>query len=325
MLSNLRIGITVLLCAFFVLMPLPPSANAADDISIDVRKDAVSSTIKSAKECKKILSFYWEIGDANGLLASGKKGKSFDADTSVNLASGSKWLFATYLLEKYGSLTDSQIQMLTQRSGYRSFLDQACGFTWNVNDCMNLQKLIYGTNDLYTSENPDTFFYSGAHFQQLAIEIGLGKYTSSKLATEIKTYLNDGDMSFLIPAVGSGMRASAKTFSSVMRKMMTNEYKIGELLGSDRTCTLESLCPTSLRSPLKTDWDYSLGHWVEHETGGPDEAFSGPGLQGFYPWISADKTLYGVLSTEVIADLNARSSACGGKMRKAWISGVMVQ
>lgn len=80
----------------------------------------------------------------------------------------------------------------------------------------------------------------------------------------------------------------------------------------------------SLRSPLKTDWDYSLGHWVEREPGGPDDAFSGPGLQGFYPWISADKTLYGMISTQVLADVKASSSACGGKIRKAWMSGVMV-
>jgi hypothetical protein len=300
------------------------SSGVPKDIPIYLRKNAVKATIEAASECRNIPQFYWEIGDADGPLASGRKGFLFNADTRVNLASASKWIFATYLLEKYGSLTNRQIKMLTQRSGYRSFLDQACIFTWTVNECMDVQLPIYGFENPYTSENVGTFFYSGAHFQQLAIDLGLGNYASPRLTDEIQRYIDDDEISYFFPAIGSGMRSSARTFGKLMRRMMRNEYRIGALLGSSRICTLPSMCPASLRSPLETDWDYSLGHWVEHEPGGPDEVFSGPGLQGFYPWISADKSLYGMISTEVFADLKAASSSCGGKMRKAWISGVMV-
>lgn len=322
--KNYKNGSIVLLCIFSFLISAVTSAGALEDIPAYIRKNAVKPTIDTAKECRNVSQFYWEIGDANGPLASGKKGSFFTADTRVNLASASKWIFATYLVEKYGGLTDAQIQMLTQRSGYRSFLDQVCMFTSKVNECMQAQLPLYAFENPYTAEDVGTFFYSGAHFQQLAINVGLGNYTSPMLTAEIKKYIHDGDIRFFFPGIGSGMRSSARTFGKLMRKMMRNEYRIGEMLGSDRICTLPQLCPMSLRSPLEKDWDYSLGHWVEHESGGPDEVFSGPGLQGFYPWISADRTLYGMISTQMLADFKATSSACGGKIRKAWTSGAVV-
>jgi len=322
--TNFKNGMAVLFCFINFLIPAVCSAGVPEEIPTYIRSDAVKATIETARECRNIPQFYWEIGDANGPLASGRKGSQFNADTPVLLASASKWIFATYLLEKYGSLTPAQIQMLTQRSGYRSFLDQICLFTSKVDECMNVQLPLYGISNPYTSENVGTFFYSGAHFQQLAIDLGLGNYTSRMLTTEMRKYLNNADISYIFPGVGSGMRSSARTFGKLMRKMMRDEYLIGQMLGSDRICTLPRVCPMSLRSPLETDWDYSLGHWVEHESGGPDDVFSGPGLHGFYPWISADKTLYGMLSTQQLADLKASSSSCGGKIRKAWVSGVMV-
>jgi len=322
--TNFKNGAAVLFFILSFLIPVVCSAGVPQDIPAYIRNDAVKATIEAAKECQNIPQFYWEIGDANGLLASGRKGTKFNSLTRVNLASASKWIFATYMVEKYGGLTDAQIQMLTQRSGYRSFLDQVCILTLKVNECMNVQLPIYGISDPYTSENVGTFFYSGAHFQQLAIDLGLGNYTAKMLTAEIRKYLNNADISYLFPGIGSGMRSNARTFGKLMRQMMRNEFGIGQMLGSHRICTLPATCPMSLRSPLETDWDYSLGHWVEHESGGPDEVFSGPGLQGFYPWISADKTLYGILSTQQFADLKASSSSCGGKIRKAWVSGVMV-
>lgn len=322
--TDFKNGMPVLFCIVAIMMSTVCGADTTQTVPVYLRKAAVQATIEAATECRNIPQFYWEIGNANGPLASGRKGFLFNADTRVNLASASKWIFSTYLLEKYGSLTDAQIEMLTQRSGWRSFLDQACIFTWKVNECMNLQLPIYGFDNPYTAKDVGTFFYSGAHYQQLAIDLGLGNYTPPKLTAEIQKYIHDDAISYFFPGIGSGMRSSARTFGKLMRRMMRNEYKMGSMLGSSRICTLPSLCPQSLRSPLETDWDYSLGHWVEHEPGGPDEAFSGPGLQGFYPWISADKSLYGIISTEVLADLKAGSSSCGGKMRKAWISGVMV-
>lgn len=321
---TIRNGISVLFCIYLLLVSAVCSAFVPSDIPIDIRNDAVKATIEAAPECRNIPQFYWEIGDANVPLASGRKGNLFNANTRVSLASASKWIFATYLLEKYGALSSEQIQMLSQRSGYRTFLDQFCILSWNVNACMNEPMPMFAFNNLYTSKDIGTFFYSGAHFQKLGIDVGLGKHTAWTLTREIQKYLDDKEIGFAFPAIGSGMYSSASTFGKLMRKMMRDEFLMGKMLGSHRICTLPALCPMSLRSPLETDWDYSLGHWVEREPGGPDEAFSGPGLHGFYPWISADKALYGILSTDVLADVKALSSACGGKIRKAWISGVMV-
>jgi hypothetical protein len=73
--------------------------------------------------------------------------------------------------------------------------------------------------------------------------------------------------------------------------------------------------------PPQESWQYSLGHWVESDPRVGDGAFSSPGAFGFYPWIDAGRSHYGILAR--VASNGARGSAlCGRQIRKAWSTGV---
>lgn len=53
-----------------------------------------------------------------------------------------------------------------------------------------------------------------------------------------------------------------------------------------------------------------------------DGAFSSPGAFGFYPWIDAGKTTYGVLARSESAGNGIDSVDCGRLVRKAWVTAV---
>ena len=55
-----------------------------------------------------------------------------------------------------------------------------------------------------------------------------------------------------------------------------------------------------------------------------DGAFSSPGAYGFYPWVDAERSFYGVLAREVPATggIGYGSAVCGRAIRKAWLTGV---
>lgn len=101
-----------------------------------------------------------------------------------------------------------------------------------------------------------------------------------------------------------------------------------DALGTQAVCANPKTCPgQALSSPIPTTetWHYSLAHWVEDDPLVGDGAFSSPGAFGFYPWIDASKTWYGVLarySTRSVTDDSVAmdSVTCGRKIRKAWLT-----
>ena len=52
-----------------------------------------------------------------------------------------------------------------------------------------------------------------------------------------------------------------------------------------------------------------------------DGAFSSPGLFGFYPWVDASKSYYGILARVMPAGA-LDSVGCGRIIRKAWETGI---
>ena len=87
-------------------------------------------------------------------------------------------------------------------------------------------------------------------------------------------------------------------------------------------CTLPSACPTAVYSPSPLAWHYSYAHWVEDEPTTGDGAFSSPGAFGFYPWIDATKTYYGILARAVVGGgAYLESAMCGRLLRKAFVTG----
>lgn len=82
--------------------------------------------------------------------------------------------------------------------------------------------------------------------------------------------------------------------------------------------------------PANESWSYSIGHWVETDPAAGDGAFSSAGAFGFYPWIDAGKTWYGIVArkqtpqgqdTDRSLGEGYRSAQCGRLIRKAWMTG----
>jgi hypothetical protein len=287
------------------------------------RKLAVTATIAANLECHTVGDFYWEIGDANGRRISGSVGFQYNANSSVELASSSKLPFAAYFVQKYGTPNDSQAQALTMRSGYHTFNDALCAVTTTVRSCENGAIPLTAGNNTLTPSSIGIFRYSGGHFQKLGDSSPLASYSASALTTDMRNQLgSDTGATFFMPGLAGGLRMSANGYAVLLRKIMGNKLAISNLMTANRTCTLPETCPTSIYSPVTKDWDYGLGHWIEHEPGGGDEAYSSIGLYGFYPWITADKQFYGVMSMENVINPYVALDAldCGIKMRHAWLT-----
>lgn len=281
--------------------------------------EAVQATATSASECTSLGDFYWEIGDTSGALASGSIGSSYGAGTQIPIASASKLVFGAYLLEKrVGSLTAADQKALTMGSGYSSFTD--CGATTTVGTCY-----AYSTNSTYTAGNDGKFYYGGGHFQyETSVTLGLSAATNAALTAEFQTYLgSDLGMTFVTPQPAGGLYTSASAYAAFLRKIMNGTFRIKNQLGQNAVCTLPSSCGSAVYSPSPEAWHYSYAHWVEDDASTGDGAYSSPGKFGFYPWISADKTTYGVLSRYDTVNTLAfyNSVLCGRKLRKAWVTG----
>jgi hypothetical protein len=114
---------------------------------------------------------------------------------------------------------------------------------------------------------------------------------------------------------------------------MADKLQLGPLLGRAAVCTNPQSCPReAVKTPIPEteSWHYSLGHWVEDDPQVGDGAFSSPGAFGFYPWISADKQVYGIVAREqrrgAMSDDSADKPAvasvdCGREIRAAWMNG----
>ena len=109
--------------------------------------------------------------------------------------------------------------------------------------------------------------------------------------------------------------------------MLKQELRIAPLLGANAVCTLPAVCADAVASPIPEAFSYSLGHWVENDPATGDGSFSSAGIFGFYPWIDASKTYYGIVSRHQIPTRNDEigsgwaSLQCGRLLRKAYLSG----
>ena len=291
--------------------------------SYEARIDAVNATAMNAKECKRVGYFYWEIGDKNGVHGSGAVGEKFTAQRVIPIASASKWIFGSYVLEKNGGreLSREQIQSLEMTSGYTGLKFGHCILPRTTAECFHNRG-----NDEFVPANVGKFFYNGGHDQKLAIDMGLGDYDAKQFGDEIRKYIGrDLDISFNTPQPAGGMKASPADYGKFLRKIMSGDLRMHDYLDFQPVCTDPKTCKQAVYSPVPAAWHYSLNHWIE-DSSDDDGAFSSPGAFGFYPWISADKQWYGILAREDRMPNAAKESVyCGVKLRRAWLSGNAVQ
>jgi hypothetical protein len=295
------------------------------------RIGAAMATAGSAdNDCAAIRPFYWELGDAATVRASGAVAaagadpagpRAVDADTVLPLASASKWLYAAYVLQRRGgSPTADDLRLLTQRAGYVSF--QGCRPGQSVDGCLAWQ-----SNGSFTPSAEGRFFYNGGHFQRHASQFGLGALTAEALAEEWRAWLgSDLEIGMSLAQPAGGASGSAATYARFLRKLLSGELALGGWLGQAAACATPAGCPAgvALYSPGPDDetWHYSLGHWVEDDPDRGDGSFSSPGAFGFYPWIDASRSLYGVVARSAGAGSGLASARCGRLIRQAWRTGV---
>lgn len=299
----------------------------AQAVSESQRVAAATATASSTTNaCAPIKPFYWEIGDRDGRLASSSLPSpgstiTYAATTLMPVASASKWIYGAFAVQRAnGNPTAADKKFLTMRSGYVN-MTTYCVAGQTVDGCLN-----YQGNGTYSPESDGFFYYNSGHMQRHASLIGLGSMTSKTLTTAVKAQLGtDLKLAYSTTEVATGVITSADGYARFLRKMMRGELRLGSLLGSSAACTNPLTCADGGReaspAPLDLSWHYSLGHWVEDDPVVGDGAFSSAGSLGFYPWIDAAKTTYGVIARVATLGSGDASAACGRLIRAAWTSG----
>jgi hypothetical protein len=315
--------------------------------TIAQRTAAVNDVVTKDAACTSITPFYWEIGDTVGAKAKGTGGNGvgtpITATSQVPVASSSKWVFATVMVEKaLGAVTPDMIKQLTLTGGYTNF--NACTTTTTVSGCLKQTGVAGGKNGDYVPMYDGSFYYGSGHMQVLGDRLGYGANNNASLTNLVKALPNTKGITYTNPQLGGGIGATPTGFGGFLRNMMNGTYKyMPALLGTNAICTTPNTaaCPMAVYSPVNNtaagtpnsisneQWHYSLGHWVEDDPVVGDGAFSSPGRFGFYPWISASRQWYGVLARYDQAGVNNAdpktrpyysSVQCGRKMRAAWMN-----
>ena len=299
--------------------PPGPNPGATDAARIAA---ATSTAQGTTNACATVRPFYWEIGRRDGKLASGSVNSSastltITATMPMSVASASKWIYGAYVAQRRnGVLNADDITLLSMRGGYTHF--DTCLQDQTVDAC-----LAYGTNGVYDPATAGKFDYDGGHMEKHASLMGLGPMNNKALAGAIQGQIGtDVKLGYGQPQLAGGAYASADAYALFLRKLLGGQLRMGALLGSTPVCTNRLTCPAGQAIfapvPPNESWHYSVGHWVEDDAVVGDGAFSSPGALGFYPWIDAGRTTYGVLARAVPAGA-FDSVQCGRLIRKAWM------
>lgn len=312
-----------------------PAGPATPPLTIAERRAAATATAQDdTNACAAIHPYYWEVGNEDSSLAAGSLTAPADttvygADTRMAIASASKWIYGAYVAQvRNGALTDEDITFLTFRSGYTSF--SSCLPAQTVDECV-----AYQSNGVYHPLTDGKFSYGGGHMEKHASLNGLGPLYAPGLATEVASQLGAGiDLGYSQPQLAGGVFTTPSDYARFLRRMLDGQLALGALLGTHAVCTNPATCPEALNTPVPgtESWDYSLGHWVETDPVVGDGAFSSAGAFGFYPWIDATRTWYGIVArvqatpggqdpSDSLGE-GYRSVACGRLIRAAWVTGV---
>lgn len=289
------------------------------------RAAAATDTARNNPLCAadRLGSYYWEIGNKDGALASGSIGPgNIGADTAMDIASASKWPFAAYVVEKYANWRN-YLPYLHFTSGYSNFSNAVCQNDDTVAQCMN-----GGINS--AEEAAGTFHYEGGHMQQLGIDLGLGQMHADNLANEVSGTLGV-PFQYVSAQPPGGIHTSARTYATFLRRLLVDSrspLQLGPLLGSSAVCTDPEHCNASTDNTFISEpFDYSLGHWVENiatTTPASNFAYSSAGAFGFYPWVDFDRKLYGIVARQnynLAVRQGYSSLECGRLLRLAWKTG----
>lgn len=306
--------------------PTPPLPVSTSDSQ---RTAAATLVATTHPDCRAIAPFYWEIGDRSGARANasvdvvGQPG--WRADSPMGVASASKWLYAAQVVERRaGQPTADDIRMLTFRSGWTNV--QTCRPDQTVDGCLATAASLPFANGSFDPRVEGLYAYHNGHMQQHASQNGLGAMGVAALAVELKSQLGtELPLAYDFPQPAGGVRTTPQAYAAFLRKLLDGRLQLGRLLGTDAVCTNPRTCAQAVYTPIPVaeSWHYSLGHWVEDDPVLGDGAFSSAGAFGFYPWIDASRSWYGVVARRVEAAGDGSGAIasvnCGRRIRKAWI------
>lgn len=306
-------------------------------VDLETRIAAATTTAQSTTNaCAPIQPFYWEVGDQTGRLASGSVpfnngNPTYTSTTLMSIASASKWLYGAYVVQLHqGQLSDSDIRFLTFRSGYTNFT--SCLSTQTVDECV-----AWASNGVHSDATDGLFAYGGGHMEKHASLIGLGPQDNAGLADAIRSQLG-GDLTPLVYSqaqLAGGVVTNADTYARFLRKVLSGALTMKAALGTHAVCTNPATCAQARNTPVpeSESYHYSIGHWVEDDPVNGDGAFSSAGAFGFYPWIDASRSWYGIVArrdtsgagdpgNEDAGGHGFASAQCGQLIRSAWIQGI---
>ncbi|AZZ35288.1 hypothetical protein CIK05_00205 [Bdellovibrio sp. qaytius] len=313
---------------FFLISVISVSALA--ELQQDIEK-----IIATNQDCKKLGDFYWEIGTNKGKKISGQVGKTYNANTKMEIASASKWLFGVYAQEKTkGQLTEEQKEFLQMRSGYTNMANLPCvmGRVKTVKECFLAKarlKALFGkgSNAELSSENKGKFYYNGGHAQALAVkdEMGLADKTNETLAQVMQDTLKVSDIEYGFPQLAGGAKTTAHSYAQFLQNILNDKYYLAKNLQSEKGVCANKNCGSKevLESPVPAElaWWYGNHYWIEKSSTDKVEAYSSPGLFGFYPWVTADKKYYGIIARKgPISERGIKSILCGRTIREKFLS-----
>jgi hypothetical protein len=323
----------------------PGAAGAGGQaaLPIETRTAAVEATVADNAACTSLTAFYWEVGDRDGAKASGQggdlSGGPVDPAASMVIASASKFIFGAYALEKHTLdeiVAEGWDAYLNFTSGYDNMSDASCDLATTVSACFTA-----GSNDTRTDADVGKFYYNGGHLQAYAVDVaGLGDdhrvgLTPPFLSDDVEAAVGKIGLTYAVPQLAGGGAISPAGYGLFLRRILSGTLRIHDVLGARAVCAWTNHpdeCD-ALYSPVNQTraggpndvsdykWHYSLAHWVED-----DGTFSSPGLFGFYPWIDASKTWYGLVARHDTAVTKTprpafASVVCGRLIRAAWLSG----
>ncbi len=303
--------------------PMPLASPYA--VTDSARIAAATATAQSATNaCAPIRPFYWEIGNsaakaASGSIKSSASTLTITATMPMSIASASKWIYGAYVVQKRNAaLSSNDISLLSMRGGYTSF--NGCLQNQTVDGCV-----AYGTNGVLTQSNVGKFDYGGGHMETHASLMGLGAMNNKTLAAAIQSTIGtDVPVVYSQSQLAGGVVTSADVYARFLRKVMTGQLKMGAMLGSNPVCTNKTTCPNgqAVYAPIPPteSWHYSIAHWIEDDPKVGDGALSSPGAFGFYPWIDASHSVYGIVARSVPGGA-FDSVSCGRLIRKSWMTG----
>ncbi|MCB1998360.1 MAG: hypothetical protein H6933_01595 [Burkholderiaceae bacterium] len=298
--------------------------------TLSQRIAAATDTAASHPDCDASVlgPYYWEIGNADGMQASGRIGGSEapSRDTAMNIFSASKWLYAASVVERRG-VVDDDVPFLNFSSGYSTF--------GNTPVCLG-GDTVASCQVLPIEQDPASigrFAYDSGHMQQHAATImGLGNADNAALAEHLRSTLGNFGFVYDVPQPATGVVASAAGYSGFLRKLLAGNLAISRQLGTHAICTNPDVPGCNAfhvaNAGATEDMDYSLGHWVESDPSvGGDGSFNSVGGGGFYPWVDKDLRYYGILARQNAIEMDGaahNSLVCGRLIRKAWMTGTAI-